>query len=411
VELDPAAPGGPHLTYCTNIHPGSGWGEVFANLARHAPELRRRLAPDRPFGLGLRLSAAEARELLAGGGERLAQLRAFLDERDLYVALLNGFVHGNFHREAVKTQVFAPDWQHEARVAYTLDLLGVLAALLPEGLDGGISTLPVSFKGWLAPGDGGGHVLAVLNLVRVAEAMACLRLERGPSVHLDVEPEPGGLVESSRELAEFFDRWLLPRGAPLLAERMGIDAGTAGELLLEHVRVCLDACHLAVEHEAPEAALETLAAAGLRVGRLQVSSALEVRLPDDGAARRRVEERLAPFADSTYLHQVIEERGGERRFFADLPQALETARGPGGRRWRVHFHVPLFVGRYGELASTRAETAELLRLCAGRRLTRHLEIETYTWDVLPAPLKEDLVESICREYRWVRAELAGAVAP
>ncbi len=30
----------------------------------------------------------------------------------------------------------------------------------------------------------------------------------------------------------------------------------------------------------------------------------------------------------------------------------------------------------------------------------HLEIETYTWDVLPAELKASAVESIAREYEW-----------
>ena len=394
---------GLHLSYCTNIHPGSGWSEVFANLALYAPELRRRLARDRPFGLGLRLSAAEARQLLEAG--RLDDLRAFLAENGLYVALLNGFVHGNFHREVVKKAAFAPDWQHEARVDYTMDLLAVLSALLPEDVDGGISTPPISYKGWLAAGDSGGHVLSVLNVVRVVEAMVRLRREQGKLVHLDVEPEPGGLAENSCELTAFFRDWLLPRGAPILARRLGVAVDAAEELLLEHVRVCLDTCHFAVEHEPAEAAWRTLSGAGLRVGRLQVSSALEVALPEDAAARRQVRERLGPFADSTYLHQVVEEQDGELRFFPDLPAALATAERPGGRRWRIHFHVPLFVDRYGELTSTQAETRRFLRLCAGGTVTSHLEIETYTWDVLPTPLKEDLVESICREYRWVLSEL------
>ncbi len=397
---------GVHLTYCTNIHPGSGWSEVFANLSRYAPELKRRLAPGRRFGLGLRLSAAEARELRQPAC--LDHLRAFLAEQGLYVALLNGFVHGNFHREVVKKAAFAPDWQHEARVDYTLDLLAILAALLPEDVDGGISTPPISYKGWLSAGDSGGHVLSVLNVVRVVEAMVRLRQERGRLVHLDVEPEPGGLAENSRELAAFFREWLLPRGAPILARRLGVAADAAEELLLEHVRVCLDTCHFAVEHEPAEAACWALREAGLRVGRLQVSSALEVALPEDPAVRRRLRERLEPFADSTYLHQVVEQRDGELRFFADLPAALATAERPGGRRWRIHFHVPLFVDSYGELSSTQAETRRFLRLCAGGEVTGHLEIETYTWDVLPAALKEDLVDSICREYSWVLAELRAA---
>ena len=141
------APGGPvHLTYCTNIHPGTGWAEVEANIARYGPALKRRFAPHGPFGVGLRLSAREARELLATGFD---EFEAFLAREGLYVAIINGFPYGPFHRSVVKADVYAPDWRDDARVRYTLDLIEVLRRLLPEGLDGGVSTAPISYKAWM----------------------------------------------------------------------------------------------------------------------------------------------------------------------------------------------------------------------------------------------------------------------
>ncbi len=393
--------GGFHLTYCTNIHPGAGWPEVFANLKIYAPELKRRLAPGRPFGLGLRLSAQECEELLAEGPERF---RAFLSEQGLYVALINGFVHGGFHRRRVKECVFAPDWADKARVAYTLRLLKVAKSLLPEGLDGGISTSPLSYKRW---GSQDARVLEAIthNLVHVAETMARLAQEEAKLVHLDIEPEPDGLVENSEELATFYHEWLLPVGGRLLADSLRISVERAQELLLEHIRVCYDTCHLAVEREEPEEVLGRFAELGIKIGRVQVSSALELRLPDERPQRTRLAAQLGPFAESVYLHQVVEERDGQLRRYPDLADALATVGEAGARRWRIHFHVPLFVSQFGTLDSTQPYIRRTLQLLRERPFTYHLEIETYTWDVLPADLKLDLLDSIEREYRWVLNQL------
>src|SRR3954463_15066406 len=112
---------GLQLTYCTNIHPAHGWADVFENLRRYTPPLKARLSPDRPFGIGLRLSGAESSELLIG--DRLGAVVAWLKQEGLYVFTLNGFPYGPFHRQPVKAMVHAPDWREEERVAYTLRLI------------------------------------------------------------------------------------------------------------------------------------------------------------------------------------------------------------------------------------------------------------------------------------------------
>jgi sugar phosphate isomerase/epimerase len=389
-----------HLTYCTNIHPGNGWSEVEANIRRFGPALKRRLSPARPFGLGLRLSARDARELLEAS--RLSDFRAFLDAEGLYVALINGFPHGSFHRTAVKADVYAPDWRDDERVRYTLDLVRILGALLPDGLDGGVSTAPLSYKPWVARLDAQSSTTFVSNVVRIADALVRLRKEHRKLVHLDIEPEPDCLIERSDELVDFFVQHLLPEGGPVLAASLGCSVEEACAHLREHVRICFDCCHFAVEFEDPGAALERLETAGIKVGRVQLSSALTVTFPEDDAAAAMVTERLQRFADSTYLHQVIERRNGhELRHFADLDEALRAGRPSAGVEWRIHFHVPLFAASYDGLGSTQEYVRTILTTAAQTRFTGHFEIETYTWEVLPAGLKIDLLESIGREYEWV----------
>jgi hypothetical protein len=393
-----------HLTYCTNIHPSNGWGEVLGNLRRYASALKERLAPDAPFGLGLRLSATESEELLQG--DRLERFRTFLADHDLYVAILNGFPFGSFHRRVIKEDVFAPDWRQEERVGYTLRLIEILRHLLPEGLDGGISTCPLSYKRWIAPDDRAAWETITRNLVRVVETLVRVRREQDRLIHLDIEPEPDGLIENSAELAAFYQDRLLPFGAPLLADALRIPIAEARGYLLDHLQVCLDTCHVAVEYEDPRMVLERFANAGIRVGRVQISSALKVPLPESRQHRALMARHLEPFAESSYLHQVIEQRDdGTLHQYPDLGEALPMIQEPAARQWRIHFHVPLFVEEYGLFGSTQEEIRTVFRSLKETPFTRHLEIETYTWDVLPPALKQDLLESVHREYRWVLDEL------
>jgi len=385
-----------HLTYCTNIHAADGWTAVNAYLQRFAPALKERLSPSAPFGIGLRLSARDAHELLRNN--RLDDFRRFLDERGLYVALINGFPYGSFHRTPVKADVYAPDWRDEERVRYTLDLITVLSRLLPDGLDGGVSTAPLSYKAWVPDTD---LRPFTRNVVRVADALVRARQERGTLIHLDIEPEPDCLLETSDEFLHFFNATLIPDGGPLLAASLGCDVETARAHLREHVRICVDCCHFAVEYEDPVAALHRVQASGAQVGRVQLSSAIRVVFPRDETACAGIVERLRQFADTTYLHQVIERRGTTLSHFPDLDVALDRSESLGGAEWRIHFHVPLFTSDYDGLASTQDYVRQVLDLARRTHFARHFEIETYTWDVLPQGLKIDLLDSIGREYEWV----------
>jgi hypothetical protein len=393
-----------HLTYCSKIHPGRGWEDLFANLRTYVPALKARLCPHQPFGLGLRLSDEESRDLLAG--DRLAQFQAFLAEHDLYVFTLNGFPYGPLDGEAVKDQIFAPDWRQEARLDYTLRLIEILRRLLPPGTEGGISTIPLSYKPWMTPDGPGALDRMIHHLVSVTERLVRLREEEGKLIHLDLEPEPDGLLEHSREVVDFYRDWLLPVGGPLLAARLGVGLPEARRHLLAHLQVCWDTCHLAVEYEDAAAALEAFAALGLGVGRVQITAGLKVLLPPDAPSREALARQLEPFTRSPYLHQVSARAGdGSLLQFRDLGEALALLGGSREQEWRIHYHMPLFVDRYQDLYSTHHDTRAVLHLLRDRRFSRHLEIETYTWEWLPAGLKQDLLESLHREYLWVLAAL------
>ena len=262
-----------HLSYCTNIHPGESWPEVRANLERYLVPVRERVAPGQPFGVGLRLSGESARALAAS--EVLDELRAFLRAHDLYVFTINGFPYGPFHGRPVKEQVYLPDWLDPERLAYTDRLADILAALVPEGVEGTISTVPGAF----APrvhGDADQSRMARAMLDHVAHLVR-IRRDTGKRIALALEPEPCCFLETISEAVSFFERHLFSGEAVgALAKTTGLTNGDAERAIREHLGVCLDACHLAVEFEEPARVLAALDAAGIRVPKVQVTAGLRV---------------------------------------------------------------------------------------------------------------------------------------
>ncbi len=396
-----------HLTYCTNIHPGESWSEVQTNLEQYTIPLKERICPDKPFGVGLRLSDRACRELLQGN--RLRRFREWLDDRGLYVFTLNGFPYGGFHRQIVKEHVYQPDWRSDDRVEYTLRLVQILAGLLPAGAEGSISTSPISYKPWLSAEERP-EVLRIgaANLARVATELHALHDRKGVLIHVGFEPEPDCLIENTEETVDFFERYLFSTDAPAL-RRNNVLHGSNGRkgteaILRRHIRVCLDTCHFAVEFEAPTDAVARFASAGIRTSKVQLSSALRVPLNED---RDDIASSLEPFAESTYLHQVVGRKpGGTLVRYPDLPAALPGLSSDPSDEWRIHYHVPIFVDHYDSLQSTQSDISDILKIVLRDRVTPHLEIETYTWDVLPQDMKTDVSSSIEREYRWVLGEIA-----
>ena len=386
-----------HLTYCTNIHAGETWPEVLAGLKRHLPPIKAATAPDQPLGVGLRLSAVAAEAL--GGTQAFAELSQLLRDGGFYVFTINGFPYGAFHGQPVKEGAYRPDWSTEQRLRYTNRLADLLAALLPDGLVGSVSTVPGTFKPWAD-----GRVEAIAdNLIRHVAHLVALEARTGRTITLALEPEPHCLLETIEEAVRFFETHCFAAPAvDRLAGLTGLARAAAAEALRRHLGVCYDVCHAAVEFEDPRDSIARLRAAGIAIAKLQLSCALKVARAD-AAAR----ERLKAFDEPVYLHQVVARQNGRLSRFPDLPQAIEAAADRDAAEWRIHFHVPIFLDRFGLIETTQDQISQCLQAIKPEDGVGHFEVETYAWDVLPEELRtDDLAQGIAREIVWLKDRFA-----
>lgn len=391
-----------HLTYCTNIHPGQDWNTTFQSLKEYVPVIKQAISKDQPFGIGLRLSNKASEELNING--HLEAFKTWLHTNDIYVFTMNGFPYGNFHKESVKDLVHEPDWTMDERLVYTKRLFDQLAFLLPSGLEGGISTSPISYKLWHRSDDEKSIVLkkGAEQMVEIAMYLRNLEEKTGSYMHLDIEPEPDGMLENTREVIDFYEQYLRPVGKAVLKNKWGINASEALAIINRYITVCYDICHFSLAYEEPAWTFKKLEAANVRIGKIQVSAALKILF--QGKNPMEIWSSLKQFDEPTYLHQVTEKLGDKVRTFSDLPMVLDK-RDQDFKELRAHFHVPIFLESFEALSSTQDHILKVIEYLKNQQVTSHLEIETYTWDVLPQDLKKDLSESIIREIQWLKEKL------
>ncbi|EEF59189.1 metabolite traffic protein EboE [Pedosphaera parvula] len=375
---------GLHLAYCTNIHRGENWQETFDSLKKYALAVRQQVCPDKPYAIGLRLSNTAAQELKEPG--RLSAFKGWLEENNCYVFTINGFPFGRFHGSRVKEQVYRPDWTSRERLDYTNLLFEIIAELVPAGVEGSVSTLPGSFKEFITNPEQEREIRK--NIWACVEHIAALSKRTGKKLHLGLEPEPLGYFETSAESIKFFDQMRAEHpNDPRLDEHLGIN---------------YDTCHLAVEFEEPKDAIGALQKHGIKISKLHLSSALKVR------PTAEVRQTLASFADDIYLHQVVvRTAGGERVIYKDLSPALAGRTGEADE-WRIHFHIPLHSPGTKLYESTADHVLGVLDLLkVNPKLCSHLEMETYTWEVLPSELKNrSVVDQLVAEYHWTLEQLS-----
>jgi sugar phosphate isomerase/epimerase len=390
--------GGFNLTYCSNIHAGETWDEVFAALSTSLPQIRNLMSCEGAFAIGLRLSAAAARSL--EDDKTLAAFRAFLDDGNYYVPTVNGFPYGAFHGTRVKERVYLPDWRSDERVHYTnrlARLLSILARHRGE-TEASISTVPGAFRAGLKSED-----IDEISARILSHAAYLKRLcdDTGVRVSLAIEPEPACLLETAADAQAFFEDHLFnPKKIAAAARAAHMDLSP--DDVRRHVGVCLDTCHMAVEFEDPESVFERLHTAGIGIYKVQLSSALRLST----STSQSPQTVLGRFADDTYLHQVVTCNAGGLTRYTDLPDAFDAAArqdATTGGEWRVHCHVPIFIETLPGLQTTQPFLQSVLDVLQRTGACRCLEVETYTWDVLPAECRTaDMNTAIARELTWVR---------
>lgn len=365
-----------HFSYCLNVHPGETLEDIRRVLRHQVPDIKQALCPDAPFGLGLRIAREASRELQAPG--QLDRFKQELEQAGCYAYTINGFPYGAFHHTRVKENVYLPDWSSPERVSYTCDLFDQLAALLPDGVDGSISTVPLGYK-YTASAENPQTEGYIRHLRSVAEHLARIEAETGIELHLGLEPEPDCLLETIDEAVAFFDR---------LFE----DAGPDEQRVRRHIGICMDTCHAAMQFEDPEANLHRLEQAGIRLSKVQLSAALEC------AAGEIHPDRLTAFDDGVYLHQVKSSNG---RSWRDIPEWVSSP-DPAAGRLRIHAHVPLHWPGGTELRSTRHTLTPEFWRTLRRSDCRHLEVETYTFNVLPEEIRKgnSIANDMISECRW-----------
>ncbi|MEO5650818.1 MAG: metabolite traffic protein EboE [Ginsengibacter sp.] len=391
-----------HLTYCTNIHAGESWPDHFAAIKKYFPSVKQKLSPDKPMGIGLRLSNEASIELIKK--ENLSDFKKWLQDQDAYIYTMNGFPYGGFHRTIVKDKVHTPDWTTDKRVDYTIRLFHILTALIPSGMNGGVSTSPLSYRHWFKTKEklAVARETATKNIIVIIEKLIEIHKSTGTLLHLDIEPEPDGLLETGKEFIEWFENELLPLGIPIIKLKFEVSHQHAENLIKEHLRLCYDVCHFAIGYEPHKQIINDMTTHGIKIGKIQISAALKATMNSSKENTKNIKESFGKFNEPTYLHQVVAKtEDGKLVRYPDLPDALKD----NDRcfvEWRAHFHVPVFAEKFGLLSSTQDEIAQILSLQKKKPFTQHLEVETYTWEVLPPELKLPLQDSITRELQWVK---------
>ncbi|MFK7994379.1 MAG: metabolite traffic protein EboE [Granulosicoccus sp.] len=387
-----------HLGYCTNIHAGEQWSDLFPLLQKHVPLVKQHVSPDHAFGLGLRASMASISALQ--NPETLADFKQWLSENDSYVFTVNGFPYGAFHGTQVKADVYRPDWSCQHRRDYTCAIADVLAQLDPPDNFGSISSVPGTFREWANPDTRSAIIHNLLSCVA-----HCMNVQRntGVTIAVALEPEPACMLETVDDVLTFFQDELYSKAAITLLARLSDSSESEAQLAMHtHLGVCYDICHAAVEFEDPLTGIQRMQSAGIPIIKLQLSSAL--RLP---VVNEQTLAALQNFDEPVYLHQVVERYQDTLTRFHDLPVALQAhelacPQTSTDKEWRVHFHVPVFLSTLEHFGTTQHDLTRVLQEQARSPIAPHLEVETYTWDVLPDAYRNVPVDqAIARELDWV----------
>lgn len=363
--------------------------ETLRNLRRYSVPVKAQHSATTEMGVGLWLSNRTATELLANQAE-MDSFGRFLIEEGLETFTFNGFPFGNFHQPVVKHGVYKPTWFEPERLKYTKSLAQLINRFAPAG-DASISTLPIV---WGNPRPTTEQLDEAGSLLReIAQYLFEMEQQTGRLIYICIEPEPGCLLQRATDVIRFFEEHVFRPEQEYAIRR--------------HIRVCHDVCHSVVMAEPQQQALSTYQSAGLFVGKIQISSAVVVDFDSiDKQDRKQAVAELSAFAEDRYLHQTtIQLSGGEPEFFEDLPLALRTIDNPAlaSGVWRIHFHIPIYLERFGLLQASQQAIIECVSECRKYSDVKHFEVETYAWNVLPQELQQaDLVAGISEEMQWFK---------
>lgn len=392
-----------HLTYCTNIHKNKTLKDTVNNIKKYAINIKNKVSPNNRFGIGLCLSYNMSLQLV--DETALNNFKHWLSANNLYIFTINGFVHSYFHKKNIKEKIYEPDWGTVERFIFTKNLITILSNLLDTEY-GSISTVPICYKIKIRNRKKKYRVIqeSLCYLMEILVLLDKTKREKNKKIVLCFEPEPDCFLENTHDIIFFYKHTLIPYGTNYLNKNYGYTKKNATRKIFQHLQICYDACHFAIQHEKPKKTFEMLLKHNITVGKVQLSSLVHMYIPRNTFVEKIKILKLQNLSTSTFLHQVRTTYKKTKNIHSCVDfskpinsnECLTCVK----KTRRIHYHLPIYKNTF-LLCNTTKKHLDKTFLELIRKNVIHLEIETYTW--LAAKKKNFLntVESIVKEYEYV----------
>lgn len=380
-----------HLTYCSNIFKEKTWKNLFCKLKIYITNLRK-FFKKKHIGLSLCLSNSLANEIKKT--DNISNLKMWLKKNRLYISSINGFVYQTFHQKKIKENIYLPDWTSKKRLNFTQNLIDILKNIIKKNHDGSISTLPISYKSWTK--DNHKHYVLYKTSKHLSELLILLiniKKQIKNIIHLDIEPEPQCMIETYKETHTFFEQWLLP-----ICKKYLIPRYKKQKLITHiytHIKICYDICHFSVNFENHKEILNSIQKSKIKIGKIQISSALKINLNNNN--KKSQLKTLLTLQSSPFLHQTTEKVAKKIKKYTDIKHILETFEQKTHGEMRIHCHISIHEKIYKNIETTHQETQETLKIFLKTLRIKHIEIETYTHNII---YDDNPLAAIIKEYNW-----------
>ncbi|HFL8824107.1 MAG TPA: metabolite traffic protein EboE [Candidatus Azoamicus sp. OHIO1] len=386
-----------NLTYCLNVFKSKNWEETLYNIKIFVSNIKKTY-PNKEIGIGLCISNSISKELIKK--RNLLDLIILIKNENIYIPSINGFVYKKFHQKSIKDKIYIPEWTSNSRILYTKLLIKILKELLPKNVNGSITTLPISYKPWINKKNKT-YIFykSSINISKIIDILININKKYKKLIHLDIEPEPNCLIENSKEIVRFYKLWLLPIGSDYLRNKYNIEKKIAIALIKDHIKICYDICHFSTNFEKTTTIIKLLTKEKIKIGRIQISSAIKIKTPKKKEKFKKIINKISHLSYSPFLHQTVEKNNNQIKKFIDIKYAIKTIKKNKKSEWRIHCHLPIYLKKYSILETTNKDTKSVLKNLINNKITNHIEIETYTYNVISP--NSDIMASIIKEYNWV----------
>lgn len=381
-----------NLTYCLNAFKAKDLQETICNIKKYIEIIKIK----KKNCIGLCLSNKIAKEILTNNN--IDNIKKLIIEKNIYIPIINGFVYKNFHKEQIKENIYYPEWTSNKRLNFTKKLIKILKEISPKNLTSSITTSPISYKPWIKQKNKT-YILykSIINLQQIIKILIDTKKKTGKTIHIDIEPEPTCLIENSKETIQFFKNWLIPICKNNFKKKI-FNKNKIENIIKKHIRICYDTCHFSINFENNKTTLNLFEKEKIKIGRIQISSALKI-IQSKKKNLKNFKSEINKLNYSPFLHQTTKKYENKKIQFKDIKYCLENINKNSKAEWRIHCHIPIYLKKYKIFNTTSHETKSIIKYLSKKKITNHIEIETYTYDAILQ--SSNKAKSIKKEYIWV----------